>query len=160
MNLQTRIAEHFHSKGCEWTKRYTPLKVAKIIPDCDGYDVDKYTRKYMDEYGIFNVRGGSFSQMRLDEKDVYYLNRSRCTANDLCFECGERGHFSNRCPNKCYDMCWACEHCNKEFSKKEHCVLHEKLCREIQGGICYRCGRKGHYSPQCFAKTHAKGYGI
>jgi hypothetical protein len=26
--------------------------------------------------------------------------------------------------------------------------------------ICYRCGRRGHKSPYCHAKTHIKGYDI
>ena len=27
-----------------------------------------------------------------------------------------------------------------------------------KSGCCYRCGRNSHYSPNCFAKTHIKGY--
>lgn len=25
---------------------------------------------------------------------------------------------------------------------------------------CYRCGRPGHYSPDCYARTHQKGYAL
>ena len=24
--------------------------------------------------------------------------------------------------------------------------------------VCYRCGRAGHIRPECYAKTHVKGY--
>lgn len=26
--------------------------------------------------------------------------------------------------------------------------------------VCYRCGRSGHIKPQCYAKTHKKGYNL
>ena len=64
-NPQFRLQEHFNSNGSEWTKKYTPISVLEIIKECDEYDEDKITRKYMDKYGIDNVRGGSFCQVVL-----------------------------------------------------------------------------------------------
>ena len=45
-----------------WTTKYKPIKVVELI-EGDNYDEDKYTLKYMEQYGIDNVRGGSFCQI-------------------------------------------------------------------------------------------------
>ena len=38
-------------------------------------------------------------------------------------------------------------------------AAREKLARQKSGGgVCYRCGRPGHYSPDCYARTHKNGY--
>jgi len=57
-----RIEQHFKSGCSSWTIKYYPLRIVEIISNCDDYDEDKYIRKYMDKYGIKNVRGGSFCE--------------------------------------------------------------------------------------------------
>jgi len=47
-----RIDQHFQSGGSTWTRKYNPISVLEIINNCDDYDEDKYTRIYMDKYGI------------------------------------------------------------------------------------------------------------
>lgn len=59
-NPQFRLESHFNSNGAAWTKKYKPINIIELIPNCDDYDEDKYTLKYMEKYGINNVRGGSF----------------------------------------------------------------------------------------------------
>lgn len=39
----------------------------KIISNCDNYDEDKYTLKFMEQYGINNVRCGSFCELKLNK---------------------------------------------------------------------------------------------
>jgi hypothetical protein len=71
-NPKIRLENHFSSNGSEWTKLYKPIKIIEIIPNCDNYDEDKYTKIYMDKYGIDNVRGGSYVQIELNEDN--FLN--------------------------------------------------------------------------------------
>ena len=94
-----RIDTHFDSNGSEFTKKYKPTDIYQIIPECDKYDEDKYVKKYMDKYGIDNVRGGTYSRIELTTEEKKYLQKELWGANDLCFLCGEE-HFAKDCPNK------------------------------------------------------------
>lgn len=92
-----RIEQHFHSGGSVWTRKYSPVSVLELINDCDDYDEDKYTRIYMDKYGIENVRGGSFCEEVLDEATVKMLEKMSNSAKNKCFVCGKLGHFAKEC---------------------------------------------------------------
>ena len=37
-----RLETHFNSNGSSWTKKYKPIKVIGLIPDCDDFYEDKY----------------------------------------------------------------------------------------------------------------------
>jgi hypothetical protein len=69
-NPQFQIQSHFNSNGSYWTKKYRPLKVIEIRPNCADYDEDKITIQYMNKYGINNVRGGSFVSVKLDKSTI------------------------------------------------------------------------------------------
>jgi predicted GIY-YIG superfamily endonuclease len=63
-----RIDKHFKSNTTAWTSKYKPIKLVEIIHLEDSFDEDKYTLRYMKQYGISNVRGGSFSQVRMSKE--------------------------------------------------------------------------------------------
>ena len=104
MNPKLRLDEHFRIGGSSWTKKYKPLGIIKIIPDCDNFDEDKYTIKYMKEYGINNVRGGSFCKIYLTDESKATLHKMIEGSSDKCYICGKKGHFANKCKNKSSDI--------------------------------------------------------
>jgi hypothetical protein len=144
-NPQFRLEQHFSSSGSQWTKKYTPKKVLQIIPNCDNFDEDKYTLKYMEQYGINNVRGGSFCELKLDKDNLSTIKKMINGSSDKCYICGETGHFANDCKqDDDDDMLEEFEnlYCNKKNKNKN---------------TCSTCGREGHASSDCYAKTTING---
>ena len=89
-NPEFRISSHFRSDGSEWTKKYKPKKLLKMYKNCDSYDEDKITLKYMSKYGIENVRGGSFCKLYLNRENKNTIEQMLKGTNDQCFKCGEK----------------------------------------------------------------------
>ncbi len=127
-NPKFRLEQHFNSSGSQWTKKYKPIKILELISNCDVYDEDKFTRIYMDKYGINNVRGGSYVQIKLDKITIENLEKMNRGTTDKCFLCGEKDHFAKDCSNHDIDI-WICEYCDKEFTDENKCQLHENKCK-------------------------------
>lgn len=135
-NPTVRLEDHKNNNGAEWTKIYKPIKVVELIPNCDDFDEDKYFKRYAAKYGIDNVRGGSYSQIKLSNETLNFLQREISGATDVCFKCGKKGHFIQECKEKDSSM------------------------KNYKGKICYKCGRKGHFYTECYAKKHIDGRNI
>jgi predicted GIY-YIG superfamily endonuclease len=87
LNPGFRLEQHFNSSGSQWTKKYKPLKVLEIIPNCDNFDEDKYTLKFMEKYGINNVRGGTFCELKLNKDNKTIIKKMLKGAMDKCYIC-------------------------------------------------------------------------
>ena len=134
-NLTKRAEEHLKGTASTWTRIYKPIGIEKIISGASPFDEDRYTKEYMDMYGIENVRGGSYVSEVLTNSQVETLQLELRNANDQCTNCGKKGHFVKDCHVK---------HVGSNSSSSS----------------CFRCGRTGHYIGSCYAHTHAEGYAL
>lgn len=121
-NIDNRLYTHKFYYGSAWTSKYRPVKVLKMLEDCDIYDEDKYTIMMMDKYGIDNVRGGSFTRISLSNNENNFIYKMIRGANDKCFNCGSYNHFIHKCDS---------EPLNVHLK-----ILYDKiirLCKEVDG---------------------------
>ena len=151
-NPKFRIDTHFKDGGCYWTKKYKPLQIIGLFPDCDDFDEDKYTLKYMSKYGMDNVRGGSFCRCELTNENKNTIDKMISSSNDCCHCCGEKGHFIRNCAKNKYskqnkhflqlskdyesadeveiesdDEPLSCSYCNKGFATYNAVQFHENV---------------------------------
>ena len=94
----------------------------------------------MKQYGINNVRGGSFCQIELDQENINTINKMINGSTDKCYKCGG-DHFSSFC----------------SLVKKNEYNNCPNLGKNTSQVVCFRCQRDGHSADDCYAKTDKNG---
>lgn len=178
-DVMQRYQQHVDGKGSAWTTKYPPVSLVESKSISSHHDENNTTKDYMKKYGVENVRGGSYTQIKLDDSVVSVLNAEFLGNTDKCFKCGLAGHFATKCrkveePQK---EVWGCDYCDRTFTTRFGCSVHEKSCKkpekpkytakiqwqnysqlgEADDKACFRCGRNSHWQADCYAKTDIDG---
>lgn len=95
--VEVRYQEHLNGSGSAWTTRYKPIEIVKIIENASAFDEDRYTKEYMYEYGVDNVRGGSYVKMQLTASEKELIRKEIFMAKNLCIRCGRPSHYVKKC---------------------------------------------------------------
>lgn len=125
-NYDKRVNDHFHGYGSEWTRLHRPICVVRKQETDSAFEEDKVVKEMMAQYGVENVRGGSYVRVHLSQQEKKLLKREIDMANDNCLSCGSDKHFINECDVQ--EVVYECEVCGQQFSEEDTCEYHVINC--------------------------------
>lgn len=95
-DVEHRYEKHARGEGCEYTKQFKPKHLVEVYDagsEKEALEMEDFvTEKYILAYGS-GVRGGHY----LNESDVQSVFMKDKHQKNLCYKCGEPGHYSNKC---------------------------------------------------------------
>ena len=96
-NVKRRFQQHLIGKGSNWAKLHKPLQILEFTEEQTEFDEDNKTKQLMMEYGIDNVRGGSYSKPELKKWQIKSLESEFKGLRNQCYLCGKEGHYAVEC---------------------------------------------------------------
>jgi len=138
-----RFTEHFTGQGSKWTQLYKPVQVMEWREGTLA-DENKVTLEYMQKYGWWNVRGGSYCHVDMSEPPKQLIPALPPQLNT-----------SDKQTKKIYkNSKWiTIKPVNNTQEKK---INNQKLT-QIHQGTCFRCGKDGHSEKACYVKKDVNG---
>jgi hypothetical protein len=127
-SMWRRIDQHFDGvDGAMWTQVYPPVRVEEFF-EGDFFDEESTVLRYMAEYGIENVRGGSYSSFQLSIFDQDRAQVALRSITQCCFVCGSKDHFSKHCKGREVTVC------PEPPTRCGHCGHRYRNCTKVEGG--------------------------
>lgn len=121
-NPQTRVQQHILCQGPKWTSKWLVRNVEAVIDQKTELDEDIITKKYMLIHGIRNVRGGSYSNIRLTTLQLMTLQAEFDTAMNKCYMCGGLFVMNHKC-KATLPLHIHCYYCAKNGHRLQDCPL-------------------------------------
>jgi len=153
------IEGHIHPcKGCKILMRNDDTDTNSTVHFCEDcgkvpFDSPKEYRGLLIENVIRDTRFLEFFEEARHSDNKKWKNFVNGVENMKAFYKIKEHKIQKKCvncrdkyPNPGYDTCWTCS--NKRDKSKS----------SSKASSCYKCGRKGHFSSSCYAKTHIKGH--
>ena len=104
LDPQVRFQQHLSDQGAKWTVKYKPLKIIDTYNSECPYAEDKTTKVYMIQFGIENVRGGSYCSIDLPDWQVLALEHEFKSIKNECYKCKKTDHYAKDCEQYYLDL--------------------------------------------------------
>lgn len=108
-DINIRYQQHQNgTHNVRWTREFPPIgPPVLLLRKRDGHHETNLTIDLMRQYGIDNVRGGTYTRPYLSDNDRMNLQRHIWDGLGLCRYCG-LGHHIQDCPFRRNGVCWNC----------------------------------------------------
>jgi hypothetical protein len=73
------LEEHREGLGPNWTQFHRPIQLEHVYPFVSSSELDFYVKRYMIDYGVENVRGGTWQSDRLLDTEKQRLRDELAT---------------------------------------------------------------------------------
>lgn len=171
-DVTRRVQQHRGDSDAEWVHLHHFVRLVSSRPISSRLEEDLEVKKAMLQYGIDNVRGGTYSTIFLSEQTMATLKQELVHAEDKCFGCGGKDHYLSTCPlsKKATQVVKKsdCTRCGRNTHSADKCFATQRLdgtplvaqapiIDEVNVKNCTKCGRNTHTAEKCFASLKLDG---